>query len=192
MCNDQRWYTRIFSVVFNRSLEKDVVGDTSGLLRKILLALLQGQRPDSNEVNEDEAENDARTLFEAGEKKWGTDEAKFVDIISSRRCTIISLFIVFSTRFFSLASNAQLKAIYDAYGHFSKKDIETAIKSETSGNLCRALLAIGKNLISARSNGICFRSCCAVRVMRSRPYYFANQLKKALKVRWKAASFRSI
>jgi hypothetical protein len=61
------------------------VGDTSGDLRKILLALLQGQRPDTNEVNEDEAENDARTLFEAGEKKWGTDEAKFVDIISSRR-----------------------------------------------------------------------------------------------------------
>lgn len=80
---------RIFFVVFNRSLEKDVVGDTSGHLRKILLALLQGQRPDSNEVNEDEAENDARTLFEAGEKKWGTDEAKFVDIISSRRYEII-------------------------------------------------------------------------------------------------------
>ena len=72
-------------LVFNRSLEKDLVGDTSGHLRKILLALLQGQRPDTNEVNEDEAENDARTLYEAGEKKWGTDEAKFVDIISSRR-----------------------------------------------------------------------------------------------------------
>ena len=41
-------------------------------------------------------------------------------------------------------SNAQLKAIFDAYGHHSKKDIEAAIKSETSGNLCRALLAIGK------------------------------------------------
>jgi hypothetical protein len=44
----------------------------------------------------------------------------------------------------SFISNAQLKAVFEAYGHFSKKDIEAAIKSETSGNLCRALLAIGK------------------------------------------------
>lgn len=41
-------------------------------------------------------------------------------------------------------SDAHLKAICEAYGQFSKKDIEVAIKSETSGNLCRSLLAIGK------------------------------------------------
>ena len=44
---------------------------------------------------------------------------------------------------FDWLSDAQLKAVYEAYGHFSKKDIETAIKSETSGSLCKALLAIG-------------------------------------------------
>ena len=71
--------------MFNHSLEKDISGDTSGNLKKILLGLLQGSRPDTNEVNEDEAENDARVLYEAGEKKWGTDEAKFVDIIATRR-----------------------------------------------------------------------------------------------------------
>ena len=71
--------------VFKRTLEKDIVGDTSGHLKKILIALLQGQRSESNEVNEDEAENDARILYEAGEKKWGTDESKFVDILSNRR-----------------------------------------------------------------------------------------------------------
>ena len=72
-------------LVFNRALEKDIVGDTSGHLKKILLSLLHGERPDTNQVNEDEAENDARTLYEAGEKKWGTDESKFVEIISTRR-----------------------------------------------------------------------------------------------------------
>ena len=73
------------SSVFNHPLEKDISGDTSGALKKILLGLLRGDRPDTNEVNEDEAENDARTLYEAGEKKWGTDESKFVEIISTRR-----------------------------------------------------------------------------------------------------------
>ncbi len=45
---------------------------------------------------------------------------------------------------FYLLSDAQLKAICEAYGQFSKKDIETAIKSETSGDLRRSLLAISK------------------------------------------------
>ncbi|CAF0830960.1 unnamed protein product [Adineta ricciae] len=133
----------LYQQLFNRTLEKDIVGDTSGHLKKILMVLAQGDRPETNEVNEDQAENDAKTLYEAGEKKWGTDESKFVEIIASR-------------------SNAQLKAVCEAYGHYSKKDIEAAIKSETSGNLCRSLLAI-------------------VRVMRNRPAYFAQQLKKALK-----------
>lgn len=62
-----------------------MVGDTSSHLKKILVALLQQQRPDTNQVNEDEAENDAKTLYEAGEKRWGTDEGKFVDIVLNRR-----------------------------------------------------------------------------------------------------------
>jgi Annexin len=78
--------TRLFlSLVFNRTLTKDVASDTSGHLKNILLALLAGQRPNTNEVNETDVNNDARILFEAGEKKWGTDESKFVEIISRRR-----------------------------------------------------------------------------------------------------------
>ena len=52
----------------------------------------------------------------------------------------------FILNYFSISyfiSNAQLKAIFEAYGNFSKKDIEADIKSETSGNLCKGLLAIG-------------------------------------------------
>jgi len=47
----------------------------------------------------------------------------------------------------SFISNAQLKAVFEAYGHFSKKDIEAAIKSETSGSLCRSLLAISMYIV---------------------------------------------
>ena len=79
-------------IVFNRSLEKDIVSDTSGYLKKILVALVQGQRPESNEINENEVENDAKSLYEAGEKKWGTDESKFIEILCNRRLIISILF----------------------------------------------------------------------------------------------------
>ncbi len=41
-------------------------------------------------------------------------------------------------------SDVQLKAIFEAYGHVSKHDIEADIKSETSGDLRKGLLTIGK------------------------------------------------
>ncbi len=43
-----------------------------------------------------------------------------------------------------LISDVQLKAIFEAYEHVSKNDIEKDIKSETSGNLRQGLLAIGE------------------------------------------------
>jgi hypothetical protein len=81
-------------IVFKRTLEKDIAGDTSGHLKKILLGLLKGQRPESNQVNEDEAENDAKALYDAGEKRWGTDESKFVDILLNRRLIIFLLLLL--------------------------------------------------------------------------------------------------
>ncbi|CAF4893536.1 unnamed protein product, partial [Rotaria socialis] len=36
-----------YQTLFNRALEKDIVGDTSGYLKKLLVALSQGKRPES-------------------------------------------------------------------------------------------------------------------------------------------------
>ncbi|CAF2947711.1 unnamed protein product [Rotaria sp. Silwood2] len=115
----------LYSKLFNQSLEKDIISDVSGHLKKLLVALIQGQRPESNRINENEIKNDAKQLYEAGIKKWGTDESKFIQILSNR-------------------SNVQLKAIFEAYQQYSKRDIEDDIKSETSGSLCNGLLTIGK------------------------------------------------
>jgi hypothetical protein len=59
----------------------------------------------------------------------------------------------FSTWYF--LSNSQLKAIFEAYQKFSKKDIEADIKSETSGNLCKGLLTIGKYISCLTSRRNC-------------------------------------
>jgi NADH:ubiquinone oxidoreductase subunit 3 (subunit A) len=71
------------------------VGDTSGYLKKLLVTLVQGQRPETNQVNETDAENDAKSLYEAGEKKWGTDESKFIEILSTKRFIFSLLFSIF-------------------------------------------------------------------------------------------------
>ena len=64
-------------------------------------------------------------IYQAGEKRWGTDENTFNMILASQ-------------------SYEQLRAVFDAYGKVSGKDIEHAIKSEMSGDLSTGMLTIGK------------------------------------------------
>lgn len=66
-------------------------------------------------------------MFKAGIKKVGTDESVFNRILVCR-------------------SIPHLHAVFDAYKLRNKEDILESIKSETSGNLREAYLAIGKCL----------------------------------------------
>lgn len=64
-------------------------------------------------------------LLQAGQGKVGTDEIEFIRILCSR-------------------NYRQLFATFEAYEKISDNDIEVAIHKEFSGDLRRALLAIGK------------------------------------------------
>ena len=62
---------------YGKELEKDVIGDTSGHYKRILISCLQANRDESKEFDRNKARQDAQALHEAGEKKWGTDESRY-------------------------------------------------------------------------------------------------------------------
>jgi len=62
--------------------------------------------------------------MQAGEGQLGTDESVFNVVLCTR-------------------SVAQLRATFDAYSQLTNRDIEDAIKSETSGDLQDGYLAVG-------------------------------------------------
>ncbi|XP_003408226.2 annexin A13 [Loxodonta africana] len=112
-----------YQKLFDRSLESDIKGDTSGNLRKILLALLQASRDEGDNIDKDLAGQDAKDLYDAGEGRWGTEELAFNEVLARR-------------------SLNQLQATFQAYQILIGKDIEEAIEEETSGNLKKAYLTI--------------------------------------------------
>ena len=66
-------------------MEDDIIGDTSGAYKRILVSLLTGTRPETQEVDMNLVRKDVDDLVAAGIKKLGTDEAKFNTIFGVRR-----------------------------------------------------------------------------------------------------------
>uniref|UniRef100_A0A1A8L5I8 Annexin n=1 Tax=Nothobranchius pienaari TaxID=704102 RepID=A0A1A8L5I8_9TELE len=103
--------------------------EVSGDYGKALLILAEGKRDESTNVDAAKAKADAKALYEAGEKKWGTDEAKFIDILCHR-------------------SFPHLRQVIVEYKNISKKSLQEAIEGEMSGNLEKLLVAIVKCAIN--------------------------------------------
>uniref|UniRef100_A0A4W6CDE4 Annexin n=1 Tax=Lates calcarifer TaxID=8187 RepID=A0A4W6CDE4_LATCA len=108
-----------------RSMIHDLQSDVSGDYGKALLILAEGKRDESTNVDSAKAKADAKALYEAGEKKWGTDEDKFIDILCHR-------------------SIPQLRQTLVEYKNISKKTLQESIESEMSGNLEKLLVAVVK------------------------------------------------
>nr|XP_005988281.1 PREDICTED: annexin A4 [Latimeria chalumnae] len=125
---------------YDKSLEDDIVSDTSYMFQRVLVSLATANRDEGTTVNEELAKQDAQLLFSAGSKSYGTSEQKFNTCL----CTNCGL------------------TVFEEYKKVSNKDLEASIKSEMSGNLEDALLAI-------------------VKCTKNKPAYFAERLYKSMK-----------
>lgn len=115
---------RVYREMFKKELEKDVAGDTSGNFAKLLLALLQTKRDDpSNVVDYEKIDNDARSLYEAGVKRKGTDVLTWVGIMSQR-------------------SVPHLQKVFERYKSYSPYDMKESIRKEVKGDLEKSFLTL--------------------------------------------------
>ncbi|MGH0178263.1 UNVERIFIED_CONTAM: hypothetical protein FKN15_076766 [Acipenser sinensis] len=112
----------------------DTITQRSNAQRQIICkeykgATGRGKRDESINFNQEQAKIDAKTLYDAGEKKWGTDESKFIDILCKK-------------------SIPQLRKTFEEYKILSKTNIVESIKGEMSGNLEDLLVAVVKCVVN--------------------------------------------
>ncbi|VDN10710.1 unnamed protein product [Dibothriocephalus latus] len=112
-------------VVFKRDMEKDIKGDTSGDLERVLVSMLQGCREETLVANPQQAAADADALYRAGEKRMGTDEGTFIRVLTQR-------------------SFVQIREIAKCYQQKYGKSLQKAVEKETSGYFEKTLVAIIK------------------------------------------------
>ena len=118
-----------FKQKYNKELESAVKSDFHGDLERLLVSILQCKRSENNNPNQSECANLAKELFDAGEKKWGTDSSIF-------------------NKIFTGCSPTEIACIAREYHKISGHTILDGIDKEFSGNTKKALRSIVYALIS--------------------------------------------
>ena len=114
---------------FNRDLEADVKSETSGTLRKLLIALLQCSRSANTNPNQAQCAQIAQEIYQAGEKKLGTDES----IFNKYFCTLSPHELAAVSReYHKLTGHTILQAIDKEFHGDSKKTLRTIVYATLS------------------------------------------------------------
>ncbi|XP_057285779.1 annexin A13 isoform X2 [Pezoporus wallicus] len=150
--------------LFDRDLESDVKSDTSGSLRKILITVLEANRDETQEVNEELAVQDATDLYKVCGKDIeesiksetsGDLEKAYLTLVSCAKdcpgyfATLLhksmkgvgtdedTLIRILVTR-----AESDLPAVQEKFQQMYKKSLAEAVRSDTSGDFRKLLLAI--------------------------------------------------
>ncbi|XP_073526688.1 annexin A1-like [Phyllobates terribilis] len=166
--NELREINKVYKALYKNDLAKDLTSDTSGDFQKALLALAKGDRNEDARVNDELVDNDARALYDAGEKKKGTDVSVFINILTTR-------------------SSPHLQKVFQKYTKYSKHDVNKALDLELKGDIENCLTAVVKcatnraaffaEKLNLSMKGSGTRDKALIRVMVSRSEIDMNEIK---------------
>ncbi|XP_061117411.1 annexin A1a [Conger conger] len=168
---------------YKKDLEDDIKSDTGGDFRNALLALCKANRMEDGVLNEPQADEDARALYEAGEKRKGTDLSVFINILTSR-------------------SGPQLCKTFERYTKYSKVDVGKAIDLEMKGDIESLLTAVVKcagnkaayfaEILNLSMKGSGTRAKILTRVMVSRSEVDLQRIKEEYQKKYGKSLYQDI
>lgn len=172
-------YKELFSIV----LEDEVKDECGGDLGRLLISLLQCNRSEENDIDEEKLKKDLAELYEAGEGTWGTDESAFNRIFVNR-------------------SRAELNYINNEYQKYCGKNLKEVVENEFSGDTKEALVTILHCLLNpsdyfaTRINDAC-KGCGTkdnqlIRVIISRDEIDLKKIKEIYKLRYGRTLYEEI
>jgi hypothetical protein len=137
-----------------RSIVGDTKGDTSGDFESLLVHMLRATKAEGA-ITTTEARRLAQRLYDAGEDKWGTDEAAFIAVLGGN----------------SMRRNEQIARAYRSIGDMT---LHQAIADETSGTFAEALALLIPR--GAKASGHDWAAAAASRVHKAMDGWGTNSL----------------
>ena len=109
-----------YKILFGKTLEEHLSSELSGDLKKVMLTLTSAQRSTNVNPDRNDCTNKVEQLYKAGEKRLGTDEKVFYDILTR-------------------SSPEEIKLMNEIYTQKYKHGLLKAIEEEFSGDLKKLL-----------------------------------------------------
>jgi annexin A7/11 len=100
-----------------------IKSEISGDFKSLMVEHLKANKPHEGDVDDSKAKEDAKALYAAGEGRMGTNEKVFIEILTSR-------------------SRAHIQRVCRHYEEKTGHTLEKGVAKETSGDFCKALLAL--------------------------------------------------
>ena len=169
--------------LYGKTLEQDLSSDLSGDLKKVMLTLSSAFRSENMNPNEADCLDKAEQLFKAGEKRLGTNEKVFYDILTK-------------------ASPQELTLIDKFYTQKHQHGLLKAIDKEFSGNMKKLLQTIvyvslnPSEYFATRVNyavkGLGTKDTLLIRIIVTRSEMDIPQIKEAYKRLYKKDMVKAI
>ena len=169
--------------LYGKTLEQDLNSDLSGDLKKVMLTLSSAFRSENANPNEADCLDKAEQLYKAGEKRLGTNEKVFYDILTK-------------------ASPQELTLIDKFYKQKHNHGLLTAIDKEFSGNMKKLLKTIvyvslnPSEYFATRVNyavkGLGTKDTLLIRVLVTRHEIDLPQIKEAYKRLYKKDLIKAV
>ena len=116
--------------MYGKPLEQDLASDLSGDLKTVMLTLASAFRSENANPNQAECQKKADQLFKAGEKRLGTDEKVFYDILTQSSPQELR---IIDAIYMQAHNHGLLTAIDKEFHHSNmKKLLQTIVYSSTN------------------------------------------------------------
>lgn len=113
--------------MYDKTLESDIKGDTSGFFRDLLVELIKGREADNSHYSAQSPRITVDTLNILGSGEWSNNKDRIRDIFCKK-------------------SFSELAAIVAEYERVNGRKIDDDIENEFSGDVKKTLLGIGESL----------------------------------------------
>jgi len=113
-----------FKEIFDKDLEEEIMDECSGDLKRLLVSLLQCNRSEETEPDEEKCNKDLADLYEAGEGTWGTDESVFNKIFTNRSPAELRFI---NNEYFKACGRTLREVVDDEFGGDMKDLLKTVL-----------------------------------------------------------------
>ena len=172
-----------YKILYSKELVNELSSELSGGIKKVMLTLASANRSNNTNPDINDCTTKAESLYKAGEKRLGTDEQVFYDILTK-------------------ASAEEIKQINTIYKQKYNYDLIKAIDSEFSGDLKKLLQTIvyvslnPPEYFATRINkalkGMGTKDALLIRILVTRDELDMPQIKEAYKRLYKKDMIKDI